>query len=130
MRAFTGFQGFRDFVLRGNLVELSVAFVMGAAFTAVVTAMTKVIIELVAKVGGSPNFDAWQPGGLTTVGPFLTALVAFLLMALVVYLFVVKPYQLAKARYFPPEPVEQQVDESVELLRQIRDALQRQTEGR
>ena len=74
-------KGFKDFIMRGNLVELAVAFVIGAAFAAVVTAFTKIIVELLAKAGGAPNFDEWQPGGLVSVGPFLTALVAFLIMA-------------------------------------------------
>lgn len=122
-------RGFRDFVLRGNLVELAVAFVMGAAFNDVVTALTRIMVELVAKAGGSPNFDAWQPGGLTTVGPFLTALVAFLLMALVVYVAIVRPYQAAKGRLFREELAAEQVDESVELLRDIRDTLRHGAAG-
>ena len=115
-------KGFKDFIMRGNLVELAVAFIIGAAFAAVVTAFTKVIIELLAKAGGAPNFDKWQPGDLVTVGPFLTALVAFLLMAFVVYFFVVKPYEIAKARYARVEE-DAAPDESTVLLREIRDAL-------
>lgn len=118
-------KGFKDFVMRGNLVELAVAFIIGAAFAAVVTAFTKVVIELLAKAGGAPNFDRWQPGGLVSVGPFLTALVAFLIMAFVVYFFVVKPYELAKARFVQAEEVDAAPDESVVLLREIRDALTR-----
>jgi large conductance mechanosensitive channel len=120
----TPMKGFKDFVMRGNLVELAVAFVIGAAFAAVVTAFTKVIIELLAKAGGAPNFDKWQPGHLVSVGPFLTALVAFLIMAAVVYFFIVKPYEMAKARYAKAEDVDAAPDESVILLREIRDALQ------
>lgn len=116
-------KGFRDFVLRGNLVELAVAFIIGAAFATVVTAFTKVIIELLAKAGGAPNFDEWRPGDLVSVGPFLTALVAFLIMAFVVYFFVVKPYEAAKARMFPAEPDADTVDPNTELLTEIRDAL-------
>ena len=116
-------KGFKDFVLRGNLVELAVAFIIGAAFATVVTAFTKIIIELVAKAGGAPNFDEWQPGGLVSVGPFLTALVAFLIMAFVVYFFVVKPYEAAKERMFPKEPEAETIDPNTELLREIRDAL-------
>ena len=115
-------KGFKDFVMRGNLVELAVAFIIGAAFAAVITAFTKVIIELLAKAGGAPNFDKWQPGDLVSVGPFLTALVAFLIMAFVVYFFVVKPYELAKARYAEVE-VDAAPDENIVLLREIRDAL-------
>ena len=63
-------KGFKDFVMRGNLVELAVAFIIGAAFAAVVTAFTKVIIELLAKAGGAPNFDKWQPGNLVSDGAY------------------------------------------------------------
>lgn len=116
-------KGFKDFVMRGNLVELAVAFIIGAAFAAVVTAFTKVIVELLAKAGGAPNFDKWHPGDLVSVGPFLTALVAFIIMAFVVYFFVVKPYELAKARYARDEE-DAAPDENIVLLREIRDALQ------
>ena len=115
-------KGFRDFVMRGNLVELAVAFIMATAFAAVVTAFTKFIIELLTKAGGAPNFDGWKPGGLQTVGPFLTALVAFLIMAAVVYFFLVKPYEAAKKRFMAPEP-EAEPEEEVVLLREIRDSL-------
>ena len=118
-------KGFKDFVLRGNLVELAVAFIIGAAFGAVVTAFTKVVIELLAKAGGAPNFDQWQPGGLVSVGPFLTALVAFLILAFVVYFFIVKPYEAAKARFARKPEVDAAPDESTVLLREIRDALTR-----
>jgi large conductance mechanosensitive channel len=118
-------KGFKDFVMRGNLVELAVAFIIGAAFAAVVTAFTKVVIELLAKAGGAPNFDKWHPGNLVSVGPFLTALVAFLIMAFVVYFFVVKPYELAKARFAKADEVDAAPDENVILLREIRDALTR-----
>jgi large conductance mechanosensitive channel len=117
-------KGFKDFVMRGNLIELAVAFIIGSAFAAVVTAFTKVIIELLAKAGGAPNFDDWRPGGLVSVGPFLTALVAFLIMAFVVYFFIVKPYEMAKARFSKTEE-DAAPDEDIVLLREIRDALTR-----
>jgi large conductance mechanosensitive channel len=118
-------KGFRDFVLRGNLVELAVAFIIGAAFAAVVAAFTKVILEAIGKATGGADFtfDDWQPGGWSTIGPFLTAVVAFVIMAFVVYFFVVKPYERAKERYFPSEPDADTVDPNTELLREIRDAL-------
>ena len=122
-------KGFKDFIMRGNLVELAVAFIIGAAFGAVVTAFTKVIIELLAKAGGAPNFDAWKPGGLVTVGPFLTALVAFLILAFVVYFFIVKPYEAAKRRFSRSVEVDAAPDENTVLLREIRDALVRNDEG-
>lgn len=118
-------KGFKDFVMRGNLIELAVAFIVGSAFAAVVTAFTKIIIELLTKAGGAKNFDDFQPGGLQTVGPFLTALFAFLIMAFVLYFFVVKPYELAKARFAAAPEVDAAPDESVILLREIRDSLNR-----
>jgi large conductance mechanosensitive channel len=119
-------KGFRDFILRGNLIELAVAFIIAAAFAALVTAFTNVVLEAIAKAGGAPNFDDWQPGGYTTVGPFLTALFAFLLMAAIVYFLIVKPYTAAKAKFFPDEPEAETVDPNTELLREIRDSLRSQ----
>ncbi|WP_203568503.1 large conductance mechanosensitive channel protein MscL [Aestuariimicrobium ganziense] len=116
-------KGFKEFVLRGNLIELAVAFIIGGAFATVVTAFTKIIIEALAKAGGAPNFDDWTPGGMVSVGPFLTALVAFLIMAFIVYFFIVKPYEAAKARFIKePEVVEEASPEAV-LLTEIRDLL-------
>ena len=62
-------KGFKDFLLRGNLIDVAVAFVIGAAFTAVTTSFTRVVVEILARLGGAPDFDAWQPWGLTTVAP-------------------------------------------------------------
>jgi large conductance mechanosensitive channel len=118
-------KGFRDFVLRGNLVELAVAFIIGAAFATVVGAFTNLLLEAIGKISGGQDFtfDDWQPGGWSTVGPFLTAAVAFLIMAFVVYFFVVKPYEHAKNRFFPAEPEAATSDPNTELLREIRDEL-------
>jgi len=113
-------KGFKDFVLRGNLIELAVAFIVGGAFATVVTAFTKMIMEILAMAGGAPKFDDWTVFGLTTVGPFLTALVAFLILAFVVYFFIVKPYEAAKARFMAPAE-EEATTES--LLAEIRDEL-------
>jgi large conductance mechanosensitive channel len=118
-------KGFRDFVLRGNLIELAVAFIIGAAFAALVASFTKVLLEAIGKIFGSDtfNFNEWAPGGWVTIGPFLTALVAFLIMAFVVYFFIVKPYEKAKDKFFPAEPDAETIDPNTELLREIRDEL-------
>ena len=122
--------GFKAFILRGNLVELAVAFIMGAAFATVVTTFTDVVMGFVSKIfGGSPNFDNIElfkeddvAGTGIPIGTFLTALVSFLLLATVVYFFVVTPYTKAKERFFPsPEP--QGTPEDIALLTEIRDAL-------
>jgi large conductance mechanosensitive channel len=115
--------GFKAFLLRGNLVELAVAFIMGGAFATVVTAFTALILGIVAKIfGGNPDFTNWKPGDLP-FGAFLTALIAFVILAAVVYFFVVMPYQKAKARFFPDEVEDEGVSEEVAVLLEIRDAL-------
>jgi large conductance mechanosensitive channel len=113
-------KGFKDFIMRGNLVELAVAFVMAAAFGALVTSFVKIIMDLIGKAGGTPNFSGWVPGGVH-VGEFITALVAFLVLSVVVYAFVVKPYETAKARFVPEK--DEAPDPDVVLLTEIRDLL-------
>jgi large conductance mechanosensitive channel len=118
--------GFKNFILRGNLVELAVAFIMATAFAAVVTAFTAIVLDLVGKIGGTPNFSEYTPGGVH-VGVFITAVITFLVIAAVVYYFVVVPYTKAKERYFPsPEPG---TPEDVKLLQEIRDLLVAQQGG-
>lgn len=116
-------EGFKKFLMQGNLVQLAVAFVIGSAFATVVTAFVTIIMDLVGKIGGTPNFSGYQPGGVH-VGAFLTALVAFVILAAVVYFGVVKPYEAFRERFMKDpdaEPTE------VELLAEIRDALQAQS---
>ena len=112
--------GFKNFLLRGNLVELAVAFIMGGAFATVVKAMVDVIMGLIGKAGGHPDFTSYQPGGLP-VGAFLTALVAFIIIAAVVYYAIVVPYTRAKDRYFPAEAAGEA--EELAVLKEIRDSL-------
>jgi large conductance mechanosensitive channel len=114
--------GFKNFILRGNLVELAVAVIMGTSFAAVVTAFTGMLLSAVAKMTGGkePNFDTFAPGDVL-VGPFLTAIIAFLILAAVIYFFVVMPYTRAKDRFFPAEPAGTPAD--VALLEEIRDLL-------
>jgi len=87
--------GFKKFLFRGNLVELAVAVVVGAAFSGLVNAFVQAFIgPLIALVGGKPNFNALQftlNGTTFPYGTFLTALVSFLIVATVVYFFVVLP---------------------------------------
>ena len=112
--------GFKNFVLRGSLVELAVAFVMGTAFALVVTATVNLIMGLIGKIGGQPDFNAWKPGGLL-VGAWLTAIISFVILAAVVYFLVVKPYTAAKEKFFPADPAGTPAD--VALLEEIRDLL-------
>lgn len=113
--------GFKNFLLRGNLIELAVAFIMGGAFATVVTATVKVIMDLVGKIGGTPNFSGYKPGGVH-LGAWLTALIAFVILAAVVYFLIVMPYTKAKERWFPATD-EPGTPEDVALLTEIRDLL-------
>lgn len=112
--------GFKNFILRGNLVELAVAFIMAAAFASVVTATVDLLMDVIGKIGGTPNFSSYNWNGIG-IGDWLTAVVAFLIMAAVVYFVIVKPYTVAKERYFPSE--EPGTPEDVKLLEEIRDLL-------
>lgn len=116
-------QGFKEFIMRGNLVELAVAFIMGGAFATVVESFTAVIMDLIGKLGGTPNFSSFAPAGIS-IGVFLTALVSFLILAFVVYFGVVKPYNYARKR-FEKDVIEEEVEPTAEeaLLAEIRDLL-------
>lgn len=101
-------KGFRDFILRGNVVDLAVAVVIGTAFGAVVTAFTKgIIMQFVAAILKTPDFDKLSfllNGTPINYGPFLTATLNFLIIAAVVYFFVVVPLSYLLARVNKPEP--------------------------
>lgn len=102
-------KGFRDFILRGNVVDLAVAVIIGAAFGAVVTALTTdIITPLIAAIVGKPSFGylvLTVHGGKVLYGDFLNALIDFVLKASVVYFFIVVPlgYLLAKVKGPVPE---------------------------
>ena len=118
--------GFKNFILRGNLVELAVAFIMALAFAAVVKATVDLLMGIIGKAGGHPDFSTWTPGGLL-LGVWITAVVAFIITAAIVYYVIVLPYTEAKERYFPsPEPG---TPEDVKLLQEIRDLLVQQSGG-
>lgn len=115
-------KGFKEFLLRGNLVELAVAFVIGAAFATVVESFTKMFMDILGKLGGTPDFSSWKPGGVS-VGVFLTALISFVIMAAVIYFGVVLPYNKAKAHFEKPAAEEDAAPTAEELLAEIRDEL-------
>jgi large conductance mechanosensitive channel len=116
-------RGFKDFIMRGNLVELAVAFIIGGAFATVVTSFTAVILSLIAKVTGgkNPDMTSFKPGDIP-LGAFLTAAIAFVILAAVVYFFVVTPYNRLQARMSRgEEPAPAAPD--IALLTEIRDLL-------
>jgi large conductance mechanosensitive channel len=93
---------------------------MALAFAAVVTATVTVIMDLIGKIGGTPDFSGYAPGGIH-IGAWLTSLISFLILAAVVYFLIVKPYTAAKQRYFPDEAPGEPAD--IALLTEIRDLL-------
>lgn len=100
--------GFKQFLLRGNVVDLAVGVVVGAAFGGVVSAFTKdLLTPLIAAVAGKPDFSALQftvNGSKFPLGDFVNALVSFLIVAVVVYYMVVLPVNalVSRARKEPP----------------------------
>ena len=88
-------KGFRPFLMRGNLIDLAVAVVIGTAFTAIVTAIVKdLITPLIAAIGGKPDFGKLHftvHGSSFAYGDFINALVSFVIIAAVVYFLIVAP---------------------------------------
>ena len=122
-------KGFKDFLLRGNVVELAVAVVIGAAFTAVVTAFTtsflQPLIGLVA--GGGEDGGEWVVDGQHfTWGRFLNALITFVLTAAVIYFVVVLPLKIVMERRRRGEQTGPAAPTQLELLAEIRDLLRAQ----
>lgn len=127
-------KGFKDFILRGNVIELSIAVVVGTAFTALVTAFTTNIVNpIIAAAGGVETqglgFYVW-PGNAKTfvnIGAVLTAFVTFLITAAVVYFIFVAPMnrinRMVKHRLAAAEPEENPVPADTALLAEIRDLL-------
>jgi large conductance mechanosensitive channel len=97
--------GFRKFLLRGNLIDLAVAVVIGAAFSAVVTALVKdLVTPLIAAIGGKRDFSKQHftlHHSVFKYGDFVNAVIAFVLVAAVLYFFVVKPFSALLERFHP-----------------------------
>ncbi|MCW3767963.1 large conductance mechanosensitive channel protein MscL [Paenarthrobacter ureafaciens] len=128
------FKGFKDFILRGNVIELAIAVVIGSAFTALVGAFTNNIINPVIAAAGGVNADGlgfriWPDNEATFVnlGAVLTALVTFLITAAVVYFIFVAPMNkinsMVKDRLSTEEPEEEPLPADTALLAEIRDLL-------
>jgi large conductance mechanosensitive channel len=120
---------FRDFVLRGNVVELAVAVVIGAAFGALVTAfVSSFITPLIAAIGGERDFSALAftiNGSRFTYGVFINAVISFLIIAAVVFFFVVRPLNALMARLRPEPAVDRVVRPCPECLSEIPEAARR-----
>ncbi|HWL49806.1 MAG TPA: large conductance mechanosensitive channel protein MscL [Acidimicrobiia bacterium] len=111
-------QEFKDFITRGNLVEIAVAFVMGLAFAAVITSFTNDVVNpIIAKIFNVQDLGEWIVWDIR-IGAFLAAIINFLIVALVMF-FVVKAYnRMRKAEEADDEP-----SEDILLLREIRNGI-------
>ncbi len=102
-------KGFRDFILRVNVVDLAVAVMIGAAFNAIVTSFTKDIIgQLIAAIAGKPEFGGVKidlRGTPINIGNFINATISFLITASIVYFLIVLPLNYLMAKIKGPEAV-------------------------
>lgn len=98
---------FKEFIMRGNMVDLAIAVVIGAAFSGVVGALVSdIIMPIIGIIGGKPNFDAYYwviNGSQIKVGSFLTQLVLFVIIAAVIFFFIIKPLNALLALRKKPE---------------------------
>lgn len=112
-------KGFRDFIARGNVLDLAVGVIVGAAFGGIVDSLTKdVITPLIGLLGGQPDFSAMKAGPIA-IGNFINTIVNFLIKAAGLYFLIVLPFNryAAKMATVPPPPP------SETYLKEIRDLL-------
>jgi len=108
--------GFKNFLLRGNLIDLAVAVIIGTAFGAVVTTFTAWLTDKLPD-----SVDDVFSNSPNSFGAFMNAVISFVILAAVVYFLIVLPYTRAKERYFPSAPPG--TPEDIKLLQEIRDLL-------
>lgn len=121
---------FKDFALKGNLIEVAVGLVMALAFVGVITALVEnILMPIVGIIFGEPSFEQTMileiNDSQILFGSFVQAVVVFLMVALALFFFVVKPYNAIKARQDSGEEEAPAPAEDIVLLTEIRDALKR-----
>jgi large conductance mechanosensitive channel len=126
-------KGFRNFILRGNVIDLAIAVVIGAALTGIITQLTKSFIEPLIKVfgGGGLHGGAFMIHGVAfDWAAFVNAIINFLIVAAVLYFLIVTPMNriiLRRQRSEGIIPAPIPVPEDIELLKEIRDLLKKQS---
>jgi large conductance mechanosensitive channel len=122
-------KGFAAFIMRGNVIDLAVAVVIGGAFGALVTAFVKdLITPLIAALVGKPDFSAISfeiNSSRFMVGDFINAVIAFLLVAAAIYFFVIAPMNAMSARFKKPDQGPPALRECPECLSEIPAAARR-----
>ena len=118
---------FKTFLLRGNVIDLAVAVVLGAAFGAVVTSLVNnLLMPVIAMIFGKPDFSDLIftiNDAVFSYGAFITAVINFVLIGAAIFFFVVKPVNIILERRKRGEEPEEETPEDIQLLREIRDAL-------
>lgn len=121
-------KGFKDFIFRGNVLDLAVAVVIGAAFSAIIGSLvTDVLTPLIGAIVGKPDFSEITAGPVM-LGNFINSVVNLLLVGFALYFFIVVPVNRMKARAEKNKPAPAPVappeaSEEIKLLREIRDSL-------
>lgn len=129
--------GFKEFITRGNVLDLAIGIIIGSAFTAIVTALTgSILMPLVAWLFGAPDVEGFSfplPslwGGNSTefpIGLLLQSILDFLFIAIALYFFIVLPIKkMSELRKTTEEEIEESLEKDVELLTEIRDLLRAQ----
>ncbi|MFF3571669.1 large conductance mechanosensitive channel protein MscL [Nocardia jiangxiensis] len=128
-------KGFKDFLMRGNVIDLSVAVVMGTAFTAIVRSVTKGIVEpLLAILGSNSQLGLGfqlvpgKPATFIAIGPIVSAAIDFIMVAAVLYFALILPMNTLKKRFARGETKKSEPTQE-ELLTEIRDLLAAQAKG-
>ena len=119
---------FREFMFRGNVVDLAVAVVIGAAFGAIITSLVEDILTPLLGLFGVPDFSTWviEVGDAEMrIGLFLNALISFALIAAAIFFVVVKPMQAIQAAQAEGEEAEEEGPSEIDLLTDIRDELRK-----
>jgi len=121
------FEGFKKFIARGNVMDLAVGVIIGAAFGAIVDSLVKdVITPIIGLIGGQPDFSAIKPAGIG-IGNFANSIISFLMKAAALYFFIVVPFNRFAAKFMaPPPPPPAGPTPTEKLLGEIRDALKTQ----
>jgi len=120
--------GFKKFILRGNVVDMAVGVIIGAAFGAIIKSMVEdIITPLIGMAGGAPDFsDLRLVGTPIMIGKFVNALINFFIQAAVVYFLIVAPITKLLERIHKEEP--KSLPEDIKLLTEIRDLLKAKSE--
>ena len=125
-------KGFKDFIMRGNVVDLAVAVVIGAAFAPIITKIVEgLITPLISRIFGQPNLDSVGnidigAGAVLAFGPVFTAIINFAAVAAAIYFLIVLPMNAMAARKAKNAPAEEPAGPTeVELLAEIRDSLKK-----